>query len=92
MTGWLSVSRFPLERYRRFRQRIVRPPRIFSRPYWEDDPHYRVENHVERLQLQPPADDTSLLELINRKMNTALDFCIPIMEIYPCLTIILMVA
>ncbi len=67
----LDVS---LARYRRFRQRIVRPEGIFRRPFWEDDPQYRVEEHVERLQLQPAADETALLALINQKMNTRLDF------------------
>ena len=70
----ISLLDVSLGRYRRFRQRIVRPEGIFRRPFWEDDPQYRVEDHVEREQLQPPADETSLLELINRKMNTRLDF------------------
>ncbi len=70
-----------LDRYRRFRQRIVRPDRIFSRPYWEDDPDYRVENHVEKEVLQLPADELSLQELVNVKINTALDFNRPLWKV-----------
>ncbi len=44
-------------------------------------PNYRVEDHVERLQLQPPADETALLELINKKMNTRLDFAHPLWKV-----------
>jgi len=70
-----------LSRYRRFRQRIVRPREYFRRPYWEDDPTYRVEDHVERLNLQLPADETAVEEIVNRKMNTALDFGHPLWKL-----------
>lgn len=70
-----------LRRYRRFRQRIVWPHRFFRRPYWEDDPNFRIEDHVERLQLQLSADETTLKELINIKMNTALDFAHPLWKV-----------
>jgi diacylglycerol O-acyltransferase / wax synthase len=70
-----------LGRYRRFRQRIVRPDQIFSRPYWENDPAYRVEDHVERLDLQLPADDDALQVVINQKMNTPLDFAHPLWKV-----------
>jgi len=70
-----------LRHYRRFRQRIVRPRRILSRPYWEDDPDYRVEDHVERLDLRLPAGDATLQDLINEKMNTPLDFSHPLWKL-----------
>ena len=74
----LDVS---LNRYRRFRQRIVRPGGFFSRPYWEDDPDYRVEDHVERLQLGQIPDEKSLWELVSRKIASALDFSHPLWKI-----------
>ena len=77
----ITILEVTLGRYRRFRQCIVRPRRIFSRPYWEDDPHYAVEDHVERLDLQLPADEAALEELINRKMNTRLDFAYPLWKL-----------
>jgi diacylglycerol O-acyltransferase len=65
-------------RYRRFRQRIVRPGGIFQRPYWEDDPDLRIENHLERVNLPLPVDEAAVEELVNTKMNTPLDFTHPL--------------
>jgi diacylglycerol O-acyltransferase / wax synthase len=67
--------------YRRFRQRIVRPGQIFSRPYWEDDPDYRVEDHIQHLDLQFPADDAVLEEFINKNLNMTLDFAHPLWKV-----------
>ncbi len=77
----IAIMKSSLGRYRRFRQRIVIPGRLFSRPFWEDDPDYRIESHVERVNLKPPADDAALEELVNTKMNTALDFSHPLWNI-----------
>ncbi len=66
------------KRYRRFRQRIVRPTGLFQRPYWEDDPALSIENHIERVDLPLPADDAAVEELVNKKMNTPLDFAHPL--------------
>ncbi len=65
-------------RYRRFRQRIVRPPGVFQRPYWEDDPDLHIENHLERVDLPLPADEAAVEVLVNKKMNTPLDFTHPL--------------
>ena len=70
-----------VSRYRRFRQRIVRPSQIFGRPYWEDAPHQQVEDHVERVKLQSPSNDATVDELINREMNTILDFARPLWKL-----------
>ena len=66
------------KRYRRFRQRIVQPTGIFQRPYWEDDPDLRIENHLEHVDLPLPADEAAVEVLINNKMNTPLDFTHPL--------------
>jgi len=63
-----------VKRFRRFRQRIIRPNKIFQRPYWDDDPSFRLEDHVERLDLPLPADDSAVKKLANQVMNSALDF------------------
>ena len=69
------------KRYRRFRQRIVRPDKLFQRPYWDDVPSFRVEDHVELMDLPLPADDMAVEELINQKMNTDLDFAHPLWKL-----------
>jgi diacylglycerol O-acyltransferase len=84
LDGQINYDRFietidmTLGRYRRFKQRIIRPRGFFQRPYWEDVPGYRVEDHVERVTLQPPADEISLQELVSQKMNTVLDRAQPL--------------
>ena len=70
-----------VRRFRRFRQRIVRPDGFFRRPYWEDDPHQQAEDHVDRVTLQIPADDNALMELVSRKMSTALDSAHPLWRV-----------
>ena len=84
INGQINYDRFiktldvSLGRYRRFKQRIVQPHSIFQRPYWDDVPGYRVEDHVERVNLPEPADELSLQALVSQKMNTALDFSQPL--------------
>jgi WS/DGAT/MGAT family acyltransferase len=70
-----------LGKYRRFRQRIVIPEQPFRRPYWEDDPDYCVEDHLERRELRHPADEVALYDLINQKVNEPLDFKHPLWQL-----------
>ena len=49
---------------RRFRQRVVLSRAPFKRPYWEDDPNFSLERHLERVELPSPADQDALLDLI----------------------------
>jgi WS/DGAT/MGAT family acyltransferase len=77
----VALIRDSLARYRRFHQRIVRPGKMFSRPYWEDAPNHRVENHIERLDLPQPAGESDLMDLVNQKMNTPLDFALPLWHV-----------
>src|SRR4030042_662611 len=67
-----------VQRFRRFRQCVVMPGKLFHRPYWDDVPAFKVQDHVERLNLRLPADDVAVGELVNQKMNTALDFTHPL--------------
>jgi diacylglycerol O-acyltransferase len=69
------------KRYRRFRQCIVQPTGIFQRPYWEDDPALRIENHIERVDLTLPVAESVIEELVNLKMNTPLDFTHPLWKV-----------
>ncbi len=86
-TGFINVEQLTMNlrdivrRYRRFRQRIVRPNQPFRRAYWQDDLSDRVEDHLEYQSLRLPADDASVQELVNQKMNTRLDFEHPLWKI-----------
>lgn len=46
---------------RRFRQRLVRPPWGFGRPYWTDDAGFRMERHFRHVRCPAPGDDDALL-------------------------------
>src|SRR4030042_4206628 len=70
-----------VKRFRRFRQRIVRPNKLFQRPYWDDVPSLTVEDHVERLDLPLPVDEKAVERLVNEKMNTVLDFAHPLWKL-----------
>ena len=54
----------------------------FRRPYWEDDPCFDVEAHIERVTLPPPGDQTALQDLISQLMSTELDNTRPLWKFY----------
>lgn len=69
-------------RYERFRQRIVRPPLPFMRPYWETDPHFTLDLHLQRIALPAPGDRAALQDLVSDLMSTPLDFSRPPWKFY----------
>ncbi len=69
-------------RYERFRQRVVRPPVPFMRPYWEDDPHFDLGLHLQRIALPAPGDQASLQDMVSDLMSTPLDFSRPPWKFY----------
>lgn len=69
-------------RYERFRQRVVRPPVPFLRPYWETDPHFDLDLHLHRIALPAPGDQAALQDLVSDLMSTPLDFSRPPWQFY----------
>jgi WS/DGAT/MGAT family acyltransferase len=57
--------------FRRFRQRVVRRG-LGRRAVWEDDPRFRIEDHVEHRMLPQPADRAVLRREIARLVSTPL--------------------
>jgi diacylglycerol O-acyltransferase / wax synthase len=86
-TGLLNYDRLvadleaAVKRFRRLRQRIVPPNQKFRRPYWDDLPTFRAGDNIERLMLPLPIDEKSVERLVNEKMNTALDFALPLWKL-----------
>ncbi len=72
-----QVLRYRWLRHHRFRQRVVRPSVPFLRPYWEDDPHFDLDLHLQRVALPPPGDRAALQEMISDLMSGPLDFARP---------------
>lgn len=64
-------------RFRRFRQRIVRPGNGLEPPYWQLDPHFDLDYHVRRIALPEPADHAVLEEMVGYFMSTPLDLTKP---------------
>jgi diacylglycerol O-acyltransferase len=71
-----------LLRFRRFRQRLGQPRLPFMRPYWEDDPSFNLETHLQRLTLPSPADQKTLQELISLLMSKKLEYSHPLWRFY----------
>jgi diacylglycerol O-acyltransferase len=56
----------------RFRQRLVFPPFNLAHPTLEDDPAFKLENHVQRRALPPGLDETAAVQEILRYNNSRL--------------------
>lgn len=71
-----------VERYPRFRQRVVegRPP--LGGPHWEDDPDFDPDLHFHRIALPPPGDVKTLRALIADVAATPLDQTKPLWQIH----------
>jgi WS/DGAT/MGAT family acyltransferase len=54
----------------RFRQRIVRRG---GRPFWEDDPDFDLDHHVQWMRLPDPGEDAQLGELVSGLVSEPLD-------------------
>jgi diacylglycerol O-acyltransferase len=66
-----------LLRFERFRQRVV-PSRLpWRTPYWEDDPGFDLDYHVQTLSLPPPGDQAALQRTVSELVGTPLDMTRP---------------
>ncbi len=63
----------------RFRQRVVETRRGAR---WEVDPHFDIVNHIHRIALPAPGDQTALQELVSDLMSTPLDFTKPLWQFH----------
>jgi len=71
-----------LARFQRLRQRLVKPRLKFRRPYWETDPNFDLNQHIEKRLLSPPADKGALEQLIGELMSVDLDASRPLWKFY----------
>ncbi len=77
-----SVIGNSLLKYDRFRQRIVVPASPVHQPYWEDDPQFDLDRHVERVRLAQPAGHAELEDFIGQMMSEPLDYEHPLWKFY----------
>jgi diacylglycerol O-acyltransferase / wax synthase len=71
------VDRFP-----RFRQRVVESHVPLRAPRWEDDPDFALEHHMHHLALPAPGDRAALQELVGDLMAMPLDHSRPLWHTY----------
>ena len=64
----------------RFRQRIVRP--AFGTPYWEDDPDFDLNYHVQSATLPSPGDQAALQDTASLLASTQLDPSKPLWRLH----------
>jgi len=62
-----------VDRYPRFRQRVVESRLPLQAPTWEDDPDFALEHHMHHLALPAPGDAAALQELVSDLMTMPLD-------------------
>ena len=71
-----------VERFPRFRQRVVEPRLGIGAPSWKDDPDFDLNLHLHRLALPAPGDDAALQELVADLMAAPLDRSKPLWHMY----------
>ncbi len=67
-----------IQRFRRFRQRVVVRRSRFGRPCWEDDANFDLSNHIHRVALPSPGDHTALQAMVSDLMSIQLDLARPL--------------
>jgi len=63
----------------RFRQRVNDRD---SSPYWEEDPHFNLDNHLHRVALPAPGDQETLQAFVSDLMSTPLNFARPLWDLH----------
>ena len=71
-----------VDRYPRFRQRVVESRLPLRSPRWEDDPDFALEHHVHHFALPAPGDRAALQELVGDLMTMPLDRNRPLWHTY----------
>lgn len=62
-----------LLRMDRFRQRVAWPLIELGAPYWEDDPNFDLNYHLQQATLPPPGDQAALQDVVSLLASTPLD-------------------
>ena len=71
-----------VERFPRFRQRVVEGTGLVSGPHWEDDPTFDLDLHLHRIRLANPGDRSVLQAFVADQMATPLDRAQPLWQFH----------
>jgi diacylglycerol O-acyltransferase / wax synthase len=76
------TQRRMVDRYPRFRQRVIESRLPLQPPKWEDDPDFALEHHMHHIALPAPGDQAALQELVGDMMTIPLDRNRPLWHVY----------
>ncbi|HLZ38888.1 MAG TPA: wax ester/triacylglycerol synthase domain-containing protein [Mycobacteriales bacterium] len=71
-----------IDRYPRFRQRVVEGRLPMFGPQWEDDPRFALENHLHHIALPAPGDQAALEKFVGDRMSAPIDRAKPLWHAY----------
>jgi len=71
-----------IDRYPKFRQRVVESRVPLRAPSWQDDPDFELEHHMHHLALPAPGDASALQELVGDLITMPLDRNRPLWHAY----------
>jgi len=71
-----------VERFPRFRQRIVEPRTGVGLPYWEDDPNFDIDRHLHHIAVPAPGDRAALQKLVGDLISSPMDRSKPLWDTY----------
>ena len=71
-----------VDRYPRFRQRVVEPRLGLGTPTWEDDPSFDLDRHIHHVALPAPGGPAELQEMVGDLMAVPLDRAKPLWDMY----------
>ncbi len=71
-----------VDKYVRFRQRVVQPRLSLKTAYWELDPNFDLNAHIHHVALPAPGDRAALQELASDLTSTPLDFSRPLWQMH----------
>jgi diacylglycerol O-acyltransferase / wax synthase len=64
------------------RRVVFHPGRLAGRPLWVDDPAFRIDRHIEEVELSPPGDEATLLALVEQLMAGPLERSRPLWRMW----------
>ncbi|HYH95522.1 wax ester/triacylglycerol synthase family O-acyltransferase [Hyalangium sp.] len=71
-----------VERFPRFRQRLVGTGGLLVAPYWEEDPAFELEAHLGHAVVPPPGDRDALEQLVSQWMSVPLERSRPLWQFH----------
>ncbi len=77
-----TIAHRMVDRYPRFRQRVVESRIPLRPPSWQDDPDFSLDHHVHHIALPAPGDQRALQEFVGDLMTMPLDRNRPLWHTY----------